>query len=145
MRSRQRASQPTDLQGFGPRKSDAFEQGLTHFRAGRFDQALGFLRLAVQAKPRDRFALVNLARVQAILGQQLEAVANFERALALDPNFAEAYLSRGQLLLELGRLEEARAACARAAALRPRNAQGLVFLGMALRRLERLPEALDAF
>lgn len=145
MRPGQRASQPTDLQGSGPRKSDALKQGVAHFCAGRLDQALGLFRLAVQTKPRDRVALVNLARVQAILGQRLEALANFDRALALDPNFAEAHLSRGQVLLELGRLEEARQACARAAALRPRDAQALLFLGLALRTLERLPEALDAF
>ncbi len=144
MRSRQRGSQPHDLQRFGSRNIDAFQQGVAHFRAGRLDQALSFLRLAVQANQRDRVALVNLARVQAILGQPLDAVTNFDRALALDPNFAEAHLSRGQSLLQLGQLEEAKAACVTAAKLRPRDPQPLLFLGAALRKLERLPEALDA-
>lgn len=144
MRSRQRGSQPHDLQRFGSRNIDAFQQGVAHFRAGRLDQALSFLRLAVQANQRDRVALVNLARVQAILGQPLDAVTNFDRALALDPNFAEAHLSRGQALLQLGQLEEAKAACVTAAKLRPRDPQPLLFLGAALRKLERLPEALDA-
>jgi tetratricopeptide (TPR) repeat protein len=129
-----------------PRGFDALhQQGVTHFRAGRFDQALSFLRLAVQTRPSNRVALVNLARVQAILGQRLEAVENFDRALALDPNFAEAHLSRGQALLEIGRCEDARLACAAAAALRPRDAQAFLWLGTALRELERLPDALDAF
>ena len=71
-------------------------------------------------------------------------MTNFDRALALDPNFAEAHLSRGQALLQLGQLEEAKAACVTAAKLRPRDPQPLLFLGAALRKLERLPEALDA-
>ena len=157
MRPRQRASQLQNPQKLtiserfanftptGSRTIDVLQHGIEHFRAGRFDQALGLLQLAVQAKPRDRVALVNLARVQAILGQRLNAVANFDRALALDPNFADAHLSRGQALLELGRFEEARAACAKAAKLRPRDALALFWLGTALHRLERLPDALDAF
>jgi len=159
MRPRQRASQlhnsrnRTTFERFAssttpagsPNFDSLHQQGVTHFRAGRFDQALSFLGLAVQAKPSDRVALVNLARVQAILGRRLEAVENFDRALKLDPDFADAHLSRGQALLELGRLEDARLACAAAAALRPRDALALLMLGTALRRLERLPDALDAF
>ncbi len=158
MRPRQRASQlhnsrnRTTFERFAssttpagsPNFDSLHQQGVTHFRAGRFDQALSFLGLAVQAKPSDRVALVNLARVQAILGRRLEAVENFDRALKLDPDFADAHLSRGQALLELGRLEDARLACAAAAALRPRDALTLLMLGTTLRRLERLPDALDA-
>ncbi len=158
MQPRQRAGKLHDLQKLAPstrfaaspmttssRNIDALQQGVTHFRAKQFDQALSFLRLAVQAKPNDRVALVNLARVQAILGQRSEALASFDRALALDRNFFEAHLSRGQLLLELGRLEEARQACAKAASLRPKDVMALLILGAALRGLERLPDALEAF
>jgi tetratricopeptide (TPR) repeat protein len=45
----------------------------------------------------------------ALLGQKERALAEFERALALNPRYIEANIHRGVLLNELGRPEEAEA------------------------------------
>src|SRR6185437_14878935 len=48
-----------------------------------------------------------------------EALASYDRALALRPDFAEALSNRGNALRELDRFEEAMASFERAIALRP--------------------------
>lgn len=52
----------------------------------------------------------------ALLGQKERALAEFERALALNPRYIEANIHRGILLNELGRAEEAEASFRAAAA-----------------------------
>ena len=50
-----------------------------------------------------------------------EALASYDRAVALRPNHADAHNNRGQVLRELERYEEALASYDRALALRPRR------------------------
>jgi tetratricopeptide (TPR) repeat protein len=73
-----------------------------------------------------------------------EAVASFDRALALKPDFAEALLSRGVVLFELGRFEEAIASYDRLLALGP-DAQAFSCRGAALYNLGRLDEAVASY
>ena len=48
-----------------------------------------------------------------------DALASYDQAISLRPNFAEAFNNRGDVLREMGRIEEARASYDRALALRP--------------------------
>ena len=60
----------------------------------------------------------------ALLGQKERALAEFERALALNPRYIEANIHRGVLLNELGRAEEAEESFRAAAALGEPGASG---------------------
>ena len=67
---------------------------------------------------------------------------NLDRALALNPAFAEAYNNRGNALRALGRAEEALASYERALALRFDYPDALSNRGAALIDLGRAEEAL---
>ncbi|MEZ6186640.1 MAG: tetratricopeptide repeat protein [Planctomycetota bacterium] len=79
-------------------------------------------------------ALVASAREHLAGGQADEALADLERALALDPQASAAYAVRARLRREAGELEQARADLARAQALGPRDAAGWRELGLELAR-----------
>ncbi|WP_076859947.1 tetratricopeptide repeat protein [Bradyrhizobium mercantei] len=76
-------------------------------------------------------------------GRPLEAVAHFDKALALKPDLAEAWLGRGNAFAGMGRHDEAVAAFDRAIALKP----DLVgpWLGHLLTNLGRFDRALAAY
>ena len=62
-------------------------------------------------------------------GRPEEAVASFERARAIKPDYAEAWYRLGYTLSLLGRLDEARACCLQAIALDPRHAEAHTNVG----------------
>jgi len=76
------------------------------------------------------------------LGRLEEALASFDRALVLRPDYPEACNNRGNTLRELGRLDEALAAYDRALALKPDHASAWSNRGNVLRDLNRTEAAL---
>ena len=71
-----------------------------------------------------------------------EALASHERLLALQPNLAEVWNNRGNVLRELGRAEDALDSFDRALGLAPQHALALTNRGAALLALQRPDEAL---
>ncbi len=78
------------------------------------------------------------------LGQLEEAVASYDRAIALRPNVA-SYTNRGNALRELKRLEEALQSYDRALALDPRFAEIHNNRGSVLQELGRFDEAVESY
>jgi len=74
-------------------------------------------------------------------GRLEEAIPDYTRALALNPNLAEAYNNLGVVLRATGRPEAAVACYRRAIALKPRNATSHSNLGNVLRDLGRFEAA----
>jgi len=69
--------------------------------AGRGDEAIPYLKKAIELEPRDAEARVNLASILASKGDDLSAIRLFEEAVALrpnDPSFAAARYNLGVLL-----------------------------------------------
>jgi protein O-GlcNAc transferase len=64
-------------------------------------------------------AFNNRGNILVVLKQLEEALASYERALAVRPDFAEAFNNRGNTFKELKRLEEALASYERAIVLKP--------------------------
>src|SRR5262249_4274741 len=64
-----------------------------------------------------------IARGNALAEQQQyqEALAAYDRALALDPNYLEAWVRKGIVFYGLRRYQETVAACGRATAIGPNN------------------------
>jgi tetratricopeptide (TPR) repeat protein len=83
-------------------------------------------------------ALHGLARFEG-------AIASYDRALALRPDFAEAHLKRGGALHALRRLDETLVAYDRALALMPNRAEVHYNCGNALHSLKRFDDALASF
>jgi Tfp pilus assembly protein PilF len=71
-----------------------------------------------------------------------EALASFDRAIALKPDYAEAFYNRGNVLQKLKRLSEALASFDQAIGFKPDFAEAFNNRGNVLQELRRLDEAL---
>jgi tetratricopeptide (TPR) repeat protein len=69
-----------------------------------------------------------LGLCRSFLGQHDRALAEFDRAIALNPRYIEAHVHRGIILSELGRVDDAEAAFRQAAAADPRQETGFTRL-----------------
>jgi len=77
-------------------------------------------------------------------GQLDEAVANFSKAAALKPTFAEAYFNLGIAQLQLGHLDEAVTALNKSVTLKPGLRGANLFLGIARYRKNDYADAITA-
>ena len=91
-----------------PSDADAcFNFGVTLAQLGLVNKALDQIRRFVQLKPDDRDGHYLLANLLADQGYDDEAVREFEKTIALDPNFHEAYLYLGKHYLNLEDTQQA--------------------------------------
>ncbi|WP_107666956.1 tetratricopeptide repeat protein [Cyanothece sp. BG0011] len=79
---------------------------------------------------------------QANLGDLEAAIALWDQALAIDPNFAPAWHNRGSALGTIGQLEEAIASFDRALAINGQDIEALNAKGQVLYSLSQWPEAI---
>ena len=91
-------------------------------------------------------AVINvLGATLKVQGKLREAVASFDSAIQLKPDFAEAYSNRGTVLKELGELQEAVASYEKAIQLKPDFAEAYSNHGNVLKDLRRLDEAIQNY
>jgi tetratricopeptide (TPR) repeat protein len=125
--------------------------------AGRWDAAAEILRPVVAAADADPLASAAvrgglhaaLARclsetAGADAAKHTEAVAEAQKAVAIDPTLSEAYAVLGVSLAGLGRFDEARVQCDRAVRMRPDDAAVRLALGRILDQQGRHDEAIEA-
>ena len=74
-----------------------------------------------------------------------EALACYERAIALKPGYAQAHNNRGAMLQQLNRYDDALASCRAAISLEPDRANAHYNLGVTLQGLERYEEAVSSY
>ncbi|MBC8270341.1 MAG: tetratricopeptide repeat protein [Rhodospirillaceae bacterium] len=79
------------------------------------------------------------------MGKIKEAIQAFRQATAIDPSFANAYLSLGFLLRQQGRLDEAIECYTEATTIQPNFFQAHFNLGNALKQQGKLDEAATCF
>ncbi len=126
-----------------------------HYQAGRLPQAEAIYRKIIKVEPSHPDALHMLG----VLDQQLadwhynqggafhaqgkldEAVASYQQALALKPDFANAHYNLAIVFNEQGKLDEAVASCQQVIAFKPDFAEAHSNLGNALQAQGRVDEA----
>jgi len=112
--------------------------GQAYHRLDRIDRALPLLREAVAADGGDVAARMALGRVLMVAGGgEAEAAEQFEAALAVDPDLAEAHAALGDLELARGRFD---AAAEHLVAALERD-HGLAEAAYSLAKIERGPAA----
>ena len=92
-----------------PRSVELQRQAKALMATGKFDQSADLLETALAVDPRNRWAYVDLARVaekQRLFGK---AIRMTNKALALDPNDADAIAVQGEAMVELGAVARAQA------------------------------------
>ncbi len=90
-------------------------------------------------------AYLSLGRTFAEAGRTTEAIAEFEAAFKLRPDYAEAHTDLGDILSKAGRTEEAFQHLTAALRLKPDSAEAHLNLGTALDRIGRTPEAISQY
>jgi tetratricopeptide (TPR) repeat protein len=123
----------------------ALNRALAAYRAGQLVQAEQVCQEIISIDRNFFDALYVLAVVQATLGKNTEALANYDRALALQPKHAEALSNRGNTLKALRRFDEALDSFDKALAVQPDYASAHSNRGAVLFEMTRYEEALATY
>ncbi|HEY1472834.1 MAG TPA: tetratricopeptide repeat-containing glycosyltransferase family protein [Pseudolabrys sp.] len=111
----------------------------------QFQQGVELARRAIEHGPPQARVHNLLGQALYRLGEPLEAIKNFDRAIALDGNFADAHGNRANILVDSGLPEEALKSFDRALALNPMSGPDWLNRGALLQELGRHEDALVSF
>ena len=78
-------------------------------------------------------------------GNLEEAIVSYGKALAINPDYADAYYNMGNALQDQGNLEEAILSYGKALAIKPDYAGAYYNIGVALQEQDNLEEAIEAY
>ncbi len=125
------------------------QQAAIAFRQGRMDEALGLYEAALSDRTlgneRRASILTDRGVVYARLKQVREAIADFNAAIKLFPEYSVVYNNRGALLVKLGAVDEALKDFHRALSLAPGYAAAHANRAGALMSIERYGAAIAAY
>ncbi len=140
----QRPAEPVIRNGetSGPKAAQLRKEGAELCRQGKFSEAIGCLRQALQLQPDSPPTLNNLGVALVHVGQLHEAARAYEEALRLRPSYPEALHNLGEAHQKQGKLSEAIRYYLEALALKPHSAQTHNNLGVVLLAQDRVAEAI---
>jgi tetratricopeptide (TPR) repeat protein len=118
-------------------------RGVIYGLRGDLAGAEQMLSAAVAHDPGFAAGWYNLGMVRG-RGQAGQALASYDRALAIEPGFAAAHAGRGIALCDLGRFDEALASLDHALAIKPDLAEARFHRGFVLLKLRRFAQAVAA-
>ena len=121
---------------------------------GELDEAISHFEAAAKIRSRktdkhydvgSAFVEMNLGDALARKGQSDEAMLHYDQAIRLEPNYADAYYNRGNVLFAKGRIDEAITDWEKTLQLQPNDADAHTCLGNALLRQGSLKEAIAQY
>ena len=121
---------------------------------GKLDKAISHFETALRIRSSKRdphysvgsaFVQVNLADALSRKGQSAEAIVHYDEAIKSQPNYADAYYNRGNILFAEGRIDEAMADWEKTLQIRPDDADAHTCLGNALLRRGSVKEAVAQY
>lgn len=125
--------------------------GYLYVDSGQLDKAISHFEAAAMIRHSktnkhynvgSAFVEMNLADALARKGESDEAMVHYQQAITLEPNYADAYYNRGNLLLAKGQIDDAMADWEKTLQLQPNDADAHTCLGNALLRKNSLNEAI---
>jgi tetratricopeptide (TPR) repeat protein len=114
--------------------------GVVFHQRGEHAQAVRQIDLALKQQ-QNPFAFNNRGNALLALKRYQDALESYDRALALQPDYADALCNRGAALHELQRYDEALECCDRTIALQPGYEEAHANRGNTLKELRRFEEA----
>lgn len=112
----------------------------------RPQEALACFTRALAVNPRNPLSYHNRGSILAEVARNYpEAIDQFDKATVYNPNFAEAYASKGNCLEKLKRFDEAVVAYDKALSIRPDLENAWLGRGNALRNLDRHDDAFATY
>jgi len=134
----------TPMLNITPQEEQLLQAGLQHHQAGRLPQAEGFYRQILQQQPNHPGALHLLGVLAGQVNRPDVALDLLGKALAVRPDFPEAWFDLGNTQQARGQLAAAIAAFRRAIALRPAYAGAYTNMANALQVNGQSQEAIAA-
>jgi protein O-GlcNAc transferase len=125
--------------------AEALRRAMAAYNAGKFAEAERLCHATLAAEPNFFEALRLLAYVQTRLGRGTDALACYNRVLAMRSDDAALFNNRGAILQALKRLDEALASYEQAIALKPDYGAALYNRGVVLQELKRFEDALASY
>ncbi len=122
-------------------RADALRDGKDALAAGRVDDAVAAYRNAVQATPNDAQAHLGLGLALEKKRSWQAALAEFQKASALDPRLAEPFRGVGAMQMRLGNAAGAEVAYRKAVEIDRKFPDAQLGLGDALAQLKKYDEA----
>jgi len=119
--------------------------GVIAAQTRRAREAVELIGRAIQAKPGNAVTHFNRGSALQELGQWVAALADYDAAVDINAQFAEAFCNRCLVLRELGRMDAALVSADQAIALRPGFAEAYFNRGIVLHELGRLDAALASY
>ena len=107
-----------------------FKLGAAFYWAGYAERALPYLAETLRTRPDNWKALQAMARIQLELGRHREALASFERVIAMRADYPPALVGAGEAYARQERKAEARQMFERAIAIDPKCADAMNQLGL---------------
>jgi tetratricopeptide (TPR) repeat protein len=133
------------------RNSDAsairslLNQGAAHLQGGRFQEAEGAYRRALDMAPNHPDALHHLGLLLYRLSRFDEAIATISRAIEQAPSLSLYWFNLGVVAQKAARPDEAIRAYRQSVALNPRHLEAWMNLGNVLKDHGGLPESIEAY
>jgi predicted TPR repeat methyltransferase len=124
---------------------DFFQQGITHYEAGRFAAAERDFSASLALLPGRVSTLTNLGAAVLKLGRFQQAADLLEEALQQEPGNVEALSHRAAALAELGEHAKALECVDRAVQIEPKRGPAWALRGNLLKDLGRVDEARESF
>jgi len=91
-----------------PRSAALVQQAVAHGQAGRHSEAVDLLETALAVDPRNREALLALARIAQAQNLPGKAIRYYAEALELEPNDLNALAGQGEAYVQRGAVDRAR-------------------------------------
>jgi tetratricopeptide (TPR) repeat protein len=118
-----------------------FKLGAAFYWAGYPERALPYLAETLRAHPENWKALQAMARIQLELGRNEDALASFERVIALKSDYPPAFVGAGEVYVKRDDRPNARRMLERALAIDPKCADAMNQLGLLAAGADDLPGA----
>ncbi len=126
-------------------KATPFPGGPTKMPLPSGEDPLSQALKQVQANPGDPHAHLMLGNAYASQGDKVKALEEYERAIELDPEYAEPYIRAGDMLAAQGDFEKAAEAYQYAAEIKPNSVVANLKAGQALLEDGQLESAIEYF
>jgi tetratricopeptide (TPR) repeat protein len=107
-----------------------FKLGAAFYWAGYPERSLPYLAETLRARPESWKALLAMARLQLELGRNKDALASFQRVIAMKNDYPPAFVGVGEVYLKLDDRANAGKMFARAVELDPKCADAMSQLGL---------------
>ncbi|WP_054109065.1 tetratricopeptide repeat protein [Novosphingobium sp. AAP83] len=128
-----------------PLSQEQVDRLVALYNEGRFDQLIEQADLLVVEYPTSPLLWNILAAGRQALGQLAEAISAYQRAIELQPAYADAYNNMGNALKDQGKLDAAISAYRRALEIKPAYADAYYNMGNALKAQGKLDEEIAAY